>query len=225
MSDPMSSVEIEDVLSSIRRLVSEDLRPSGRQVPSQPRRPAEPAAAEKLILTPSLRVVTDTESATRSMDEATVRDLSEKLDVAEAMAAYDASDWCSVDWQGTEAEIIALHPQAAEPGWAQQDPGAGTGDSSWIDQAEADVIATLAETVTARTGALHLGWREDDAADDGRPSPPQEQAQFDEEVLRELVRDIIHEELQGGLGERMTRNVRKLVRAEIARALAAQDFD
>jgi negative regulator of sigma E activity len=44
-------------------------------------------------------------------------------------------------------------------------------------------------------------------------------------VLRELIRDILREELQGALGERITRNVRKLVRAEIARALAARDFD
>ena len=48
---------------------------------------------------------------------------------------------------------------------------------------------------------------------------------YDEEVLRDLVRDLIREELHGGLGERITRNVRKLVRAEIARALATRDFD
>lgn len=48
---------------------------------------------------------------------------------------------------------------------------------------------------------------------------------FDEEMLRDLVRDIIREELQGALGERITRNVRKLVRAEIARAMAVRDFE
>jgi hypothetical protein len=40
-----------------------------------------------------------------------------------------------------------------------------------------------------------------------------------EAVLSEIVRDIIREEFQGALGERITRNVRKLVRAEINRAL------
>lgn len=48
---------------------------------------------------------------------------------------------------------------------------------------------------------------------------------FDETVLRDLVRDLIREELSGTLGERITRNVRKLVRAEINRALTARDFD
>ena len=48
MSEPMSSVEIEDVLSSIRRLVSQDHR-------TQPR--ALPKGEDKLLLTPALRVV------------------------------------------------------------------------------------------------------------------------------------------------------------------------
>lgn len=48
---------------------------------------------------------------------------------------------------------------------------------------------------------------------------------IDEDMLRELVSDIVREELQGALGERITRNVRKLVRREINRALASRDFD
>jgi hypothetical protein len=43
-------------------------------------------------------------------------------------------------------------------------------------------------------------------------------------VLRRIVQDALREELEGALGERITRNVRKLVRAEIARALAARDL-
>lgn len=47
---------------------------------------------------------------------------------------------------------------------------------------------------------------------------------LDEETLRELVAEIVRNELQGPLGERITRNVRKLVRREIQRALAAQEL-
>ena len=43
---------------------------------------------------------------------------------------------------------------------------------------------------------------------------------FDEDMLRDMVKDIIRQELQGVLGERITRNVRKLVRREIQRALS-----
>ncbi len=48
---------------------------------------------------------------------------------------------------------------------------------------------------------------------------------LDEDALRDLVAEIVRQELQGALGERITRNVRKLVRREIHRALAAQELD
>lgn len=50
-------------------------------------------------------------------------------------------------------------------------------------------------------------------------------AVLDEAALQDIVRQMIREELQGVLGERITRNVRKLVRAEINRALVARDLD
>lgn len=49
--------------------------------------------------------------------------------------------------------------------------------------------------------------------------------EIDEETLRLMVVDIVRQELQGALGERITRNVRKLVRREIHRMLISQDFD
>jgi len=47
---------------------------------------------------------------------------------------------------------------------------------------------------------------------------------LDEEMLREMVSEIVRRELQGSLGERITRNVRKLVRREIYRALETRDL-
>lgn len=46
----------------------------------------------------------------------------------------------------------------------------------------------------------------------------------DEEALRRLVARMIREELQGHLGERITSNVRKLVRREVMRALDSRDL-
>ena len=46
----------------------------------------------------------------------------------------------------------------------------------------------------------------------------------DEEALRLLVAQLIREELQGKLGERITSNVRKLVRREVMRALDSRDL-
>ena len=52
MSDPVTQFEIEDVLSSIRRLVSDDKKPDGdNSAPSQ-----SPAKSDRLVLTPALRV-------------------------------------------------------------------------------------------------------------------------------------------------------------------------
>ncbi|WP_294220880.1 hypothetical protein [uncultured Shimia sp.] len=59
---------------------------------------------------------------------------------------------------------------------------------------------------------------------DGFGEAMDEAAEIDEAMLREMVADIVRQELQGALGERITRNVRKLVRREIHRALAAHDL-
>jgi hypothetical protein len=47
----------------------------------------------------------------------------------------------------------------------------------------------------------------------------------DEDLLRRVVSDIVREELQGKLGERITRNLRRMVRREIEQTLSLKDFD
>ncbi|OZA00307.1 MAG: hypothetical protein B7Y02_18640, partial [Rhodobacterales bacterium 17-64-5] len=82
-------------------------------------------------------------------------------------------------------------------------------DDDWADEAEAEVLADLKQA-----GAEVL------------PEPESETDNiFSEKVLRELVRDLIREQLQGDLGERITRNIRKLVKAELARALDLRALD
>ncbi|MEO6298981.1 MAG: hypothetical protein ABIV25_12465 [Paracoccaceae bacterium] len=259
MSDAMSSVEIEDVLSSIRRLVSEDFRPLSRQV-------APPIGEQKLILTPALRVVSGERDAPANpvvtpeapkpppvilskplprlhlgaepVIEEVVATLQQAVEAQEIEWESETGDpapeavafeWTSGAWSDrrtelVEAEIIADDPAPATPSWAQEDPGdpvmdeaywsdagakaAVEPDSSWAELAEAEVVAGLSEPLI-----------------DQSATPPDQEMSFDEGVLRDLVRDLIREELQGGLGERITRNVRKLVRAEIARALATREFD
>ncbi len=81
-----------------------------------------------------------------------------------------------------------------------------------------------------------ISWEDHDASDpaaDAQRMPgggdgdiiATEEAVLDEAALRDLVAEIVREELQGRLGERITRNVRKLVRREINRALAMRDFE
>lgn len=55
--------------------------------------------------------------------------------------------------------------------------------------------------------------------------PETEDGILDEDTLREIIVDVVREELQGVLGQRITRNVRKMVRREIRLALAAEDLE
>lgn len=134
----------------------------------------------------------------------------EPVALAEEPAMTDKDDPADLpDWARMEAEPV--DPAPSEPP-ATPHPRAGE-DFRWADAAEAEIRRELEDTVEPQVFA-HFA-EEDDL--DARA--------FDEDMLRDLVRDIIREELQGALGERITRNVRKLVRAEIARALAVRDFE
>ncbi|MBQ1202354.1 MAG: hypothetical protein IIX61_00830 [Loktanella sp.] len=48
---------------------------------------------------------------------------------------------------------------------------------------------------------------------------------LDEEALRALIVSVVREELSGAMGEKITQNVRKMVRREINRLLANQQLD
>lgn len=144
--------------------------------------------------------------------------------VMSAVAAEDVPGWAQ-DVAEPAADAVQPAPDigldqseqaaAVVPDAGQVLRGSLEPDPVWADAAEASVIAALASD----TGA-------DNAAQSGfDPDLGDTAVRFDEEVLRELVQDILREELAGRIGERITRNIRKLVRAEIARALATQDFD
>lgn len=71
MSDPVSNAEIEDVLSSIRRLISESKATDER---------ADSGKTEKLVLTPAFRV--HDEGSKKAADRAPDRDLEQKRSAA-----------------------------------------------------------------------------------------------------------------------------------------------
>ena len=149
---------------------------------------------------------------------------------------------------GQDGEI--LEPEGApafelameEPAWAQDGPADEAAmliaeqveaqvlaDPAWVEMAEAEVMASLsgqpAEDDLDPVDAAEDLPDEAVFAAQGAENPAGAEMIYDEEILRGLVRDLIREELQGSLGERITRNVRKLVRMEVARALALHDFE
>ncbi len=54
-------------------------------------------------------------------------------------------------------------------------------------------------------------------------APPPAPSWPDEAALRALVAEAVREELRGELGEKLTRNLRKLVRREVMQALALRE--
>jgi hypothetical protein len=124
-------------------------------------------------------------------------------------AELTASDWAE-EMTEAEANIAALEAASprrlhlADAAPESKAPEAPTSSYAQMQsEAEADLIA-----------AVHDSLLQDP-----------EDSLIDEEALRELVSEIIRQELQGTLGERITRSVRKLVRREIARALAGRDLE
>lgn len=94
---------------------------------------------------------------------------------------------------------------------------------AWEDDVELD--ANGAPLRTEQIDSIPRAEAEpEDAAEDAAILGSDDQV-IDEEMLRDLVTEIVRAELQGALGERITRNVRKLVRREIHRALTAQEME
>lgn len=64
--------------------------------------------------------------------------------------------------------------------------------------------------------------RDVDGTEEGDLFDPLADADFDIDTLRDMVAEIVRDELRGTLGERITRNLRGLVRREIDRVLIAE---
>ena len=91
------------------------------------------------------------------------------------------------------------------------------------DNAEAHDPA-VAPVDTAEIGAPPPAAMPDDSASGGEVWSSDEELLVDEDVLRKVVADIVRDELQGRLGERITRNVRRMVRHEIEKAISLKSL-
>lgn len=79
------------------------------------------------------------------------------------------------------------------------------------------VETVLMLTPEMRVGAPATGDLADGIGEGAGPAP-----NLDEAALRAMINGIVREELQGELGERINRNLRKLIRREIAEFLEEQ---
>jgi hypothetical protein len=246
MSEALGKNGIEDVLSSVRRLVSPDARP---RVVSRELR------LDKLMLTPSLQVTPEAPRADTLVLTDRAVDVDEgpvglSSDPAQDTAVPDdvppaVADAAEVDVAAADADVPVAEPLAdAAPDVALHVVEGEWEDAFWSEpeQALAEIAlgAEEAEVVAADPAPWaqeERAWPEAEPAAAAAKSPLMEGLEgltdadgnpvtvLDEAALNEIVRALIREELQGVLGERITQNVRKLVRAEINRALTARSLD
>jgi len=129
---------------------------------------------------------------------------------ARAVTAEAATDAYSEDEEAT------LHPVTQEADTEHDPDAAGFIFASTRDGSGHDRAASAAGMEQADEG---------DAMDDRAFLLSEDETILDEETLREMVAEIVRQELQGALGERITRNVRKLVRREIHRAMTSHELE
>lgn len=137
--------------------------------------------------------------------------LKDRIEQLETAVLHSASDW-EDDMEGGGDN--APHPVETlqwEDHRDDEAPGGGR------ESARASAYVRVAEPSREDEG--------EDSSDEFDFMGDDDEAVLDEDALREMVADIVRQELQGALGERITRNVRKLVRREIHRALMAQELD
>ncbi|MEO0484998.1 MAG: hypothetical protein AAF092_03695 [Pseudomonadota bacterium] len=114
---------------------------------------------------------------------------------------------------------------AVQPAVTDAEQALGDIDTPTADEPEApeDAFKMPPMAGEATHDDPYQSFDSDPAADEFEASLKRDIA-FDDAELREIVADIVRQELQGALGEKITRNVRRLVRREINRALAGQDL-
>ncbi len=239
MSKAEKSLEVEDVLSSIRRLVAE--RPKPVEVADQTAPVDEPVEidtpdlphneannfvdtinASIAKITEEHNVVTPETDTQEPEMHAQENVLSADVDAFVASETAQAHEEMQVVTEKTEpfvlrADMAAMMPEVETeeviPDFSQSDA-----DYSEPETAFQDIPEEVEE----------LPCSDDDEAEEAityEQTPPDQDALFvDEETLREIVSELVRSELQGDLGDRITRNVRKLVRREIHHALASRDF-
>ncbi len=254
MTDSVTNAKVEDVLSSVKRMVSEEVREESEFIFIPTATARKPG---RLVLTEALRVGEAEKPAPLKL-------------VPEAGATKVAPE-AATNAPGSTAGPMRLNPSdIVQPQQYQSNRDVKTDDNvaeSPRDGAvEGGEKRDLAGSLSAKIEALEAAiartedqWEPDGESDDdyaGTPTKtvdwPQTSAEqpaeeapetpvmftrsadtatpvhaasatLDEDALSELVAQIVRQELQGALGEGITRNIRKMVRREINKALTARE--
>lgn len=252
MTDRVAKPGIEDVLSSIKRLVSEDNRKApGVMASTIARKPG------RLVLTDALRV---NQPAAQRQSQPEMKETAYKVEdsvkpmllracdivkqaelAAEQQARAETADEdglagsLSAKIEALEAAIARTEDQW-EPDGESDDAYSGTPNKMLEWHAEDEFIVTQSSSISAaapeqpESDIKATFIRDPRSSSSARTQPAEPEVEnstltMNEDALRDLIAQVVREELQGVLGQRITRNVRKMVRREIYRALAERELD
>jgi hypothetical protein len=226
MSKMAQDEDIDELVSSVRDFVSH----------KEPQRSRSRILLDRLILTPDLRVPDDQIAqspinaaqsdarpvggvkplpAVKTYDKAGLEATIAELEAA-VTAQFD-------DWEADEGESFAKAAWAASAFQTpQNDSSQETETEPSFAHSEQTTGADAPQSVQAETGSTSGTQETADVDTDALAASVL--SGLDEAALRRLVAEIVHDELSGELGERITRNVRKLVRREINRVLTSREM-
>ncbi len=236
-ADHVAEPAAEAVQEAVAESVSADDLP---EAPAEPETLEAKIAALEALIAGSNEGAAALSEAPAAEPDAPEAETTDTTDMAPDPAPEEALDWEDHDPDAPEAEAA---PNAAEE--APQDTPAEQQDtlaaqeeaqqddtSEALDQDDDQPPAKPFVFVSRNSVPGPEAAPEAEAGDDGDTDASEELVStasdlgaIDEEALRDMVVEIVREELQGALGERITRNVRRLVRREIHRALASQELD
>lgn len=245
MNERMSTKGAEDMLASIRRLVADEVRPEGEGTANSarllltaalrvdPKRAPAPVRDERVRPLRSVLI----ERRARTNGPADVLLLSEDLAVAPPARRSETLRLVSATPEpAAEPAPPIPEPQASAPEPTQELMARLAALETLLDAQQEpydaeeallqeDASAWFAHRVT-EAAFIDLGLGAAAAAPAPEvPSPPAAapaSALTEESALRAMIRDVLREELDGPMGERVTRNLRKLIRSELSRAFAAR---
>ncbi|WP_170475929.1 hypothetical protein [Ruegeria arenilitoris] len=252
MSDSVTNADVEDVLSSVKRLVSEEVREESEFIfiPTAARKPG------RLVLTEALRVGEEEKSAPLKL-------VTESEGGEEAKKAGAETAGIAAPMRLHLSDIVRPHDETSEPDIQDEEFDDGPMPIVPLRLGERrDLAGSLSAKIEALEAAIARTedqWEPDGESDDAYSGTPNQAVEWpqdpadqsaeeetetplifshradapasveegskalDEDVLSELVAQIVRQELQGKLGEGITRNIRKMVRREINKVIASQE--
>ena len=163
---------------------------------------------------PEAETLKNREPASNGID---LEELEARVAGFEAAVAAQEDEW---EPDGSDGDELVSDPATALPWRDDRDDE----EAARVQEAPEEPEAETPAEVQAGDDGTRTDEEPADGAEDAREWYDDE-AIVDEEALRDLVIEIVRQELQGELGERITRNVRKLVRREIHRALLSQGLE